>query len=78
MGIIPAYAGQIRFASICWHLLEDHPRIRGTNNDYPHADKLFLGSSPHTRDKFYIHPTDNSGIRIIPAYAGQIPPILAL
>ena len=33
---------------------------------------MALGSSPHTRDKFFEPAADLSGNRITPAYAGQI------
>ena len=53
---------------ICW----DHPRIRGTNSSRTSSPLMILGSSPHTRDKFYRMPPHNLRTRIIPAYAGQI------
>ena len=51
----------------------DHPRIRGTNKSQKKKIEFFLGSSPHTRDKFCGVALLIILIRIIPAYAGQIP-----
>ena len=51
---------------------EDHPRIRGTNNTRLHWLRIGLGSSPHTRDKYFYTDEVDDSIRIIPAYAGQI------
>ena len=71
-GIIPAYAGQIVRTADCYALLQDHPRIRGTNTFCPLKKFLTEGSSPHTRDKCKENSTTKQRIGIIPAYAGQI------
>ena len=70
-GIIPAYAGQTWFLYSNHIITEDHPRIRGTNKDTQQLSKVFIGSSPHTRDKRYRNSHQRSYGRIIPAYAGQ-------
>ena len=70
--IIPAYAGQI----IGLHFFncgsKDHPRIRGTNKSIFLIIASNTGSSPHTRDKFWILWGFEVQNGIIPAYAGQI------
>ena len=53
-------------------MLQDHPRIRGTNGRYNYFQLLTEGSSPHTRDKFRVESQGREQKRIIPAYAGQI------
>ena len=75
-GIIPAYAGQIRFS--LWEImfLQDHPRIRGTNLSYNTCTGFRAGSSPHTRDKFFPSNIHRGIGGIIPAYAGQIKVVL--
>ena len=74
--IIPAYAGQMSLFRLFYRLLQDHPRIRGTNLSLLPNDKLPEGSSPHTRDKFINSFVTLKWSRIIPAYAGQIIVIL--
>ena len=49
--ITPAYAGQIYFLLFGYSLLQDHPRIRGTNMRQTLRCPLQIGSPPHTRDK---------------------------
>ena len=71
-GIIPAYAGQIDEKRLCLMLPQDHPRIRGTNKRNPIHSGKASGSSPHTRDKWYVFSFLFCSCRIIPAYAGQI------
>ena len=51
---------------------EDHPRIRGTNRKRIESLCKDIGSSPHTRDKFFGNLLIRYSPRIIPAYAGQI------
>ena len=70
--IIPAYAGQMSLFRLFYRLLQDHPRIRGTNHGNCGNRRAVAGSSPHTRDKSYINETSSSTDRIIPAYAGQM------
>ena len=72
--IIPAYAGQIFIVKKHLCPQRDHPRIRGTNLPWIGFFQWRVGSSPHTRDKLVIADKEISGNRIIPAYAGQIPP----
>ena len=72
IGIIPAYAGQIYSLSGAMWQRRDHPRIRGTNSFFPSLTASNPGSSPHTRDKFFLCSTPQACRRIIPAYAGQI------
>ena len=72
LGIIPAYAGQIRFVIKLVPIVWDHPRIRGTNPTSFVVILISSGSSPHTRDKFTRVISSNWKYRIIPAYAGQI------
>ena len=71
-GIIPAYAGQISEAPVRRIWRRDHPRIRGTNHNLLTLSMISSGSPPHTRDKFLVSLWISVGIRIIPAYAGQI------
>ena len=52
IGITPAYAGQIKIYFQYVYLLQDHPRIRGTNGEYRRIVKDTQGSPPHTRDKY--------------------------
>ena len=70
--IIPAYAGQIQSHIHLFSLLQDHPRIRGTNDTIWTPQPKQAGSSPHTRDKFQVSKNGTKLKRIIPAYAGQI------
>ena len=72
IGIIPAYAGQIAQQYKLLHLLQDHPRIRGTNFTFSSGYSFAAGSSPHTRDKSPFFLFGRIPHRIIPAYAGQI------
>ena len=72
--IIPAYAGQIPLLVLPFTIPWDHPRIRGTNLWNLHFAIILGGSSPHTRDKSLLHSPLRTGYRIIPAYAGQMPP----
>ena len=52
--IIPAYAGQIKLSKANIFRHEDHPRIRGTNKVTSPTANSKKGSSPHTRDKFFM------------------------
>ena len=70
--IIPAYAGQMGEPMEKLVLKQDHPRIRGTNTASAIGFAVRSGSSPHTRDKFVAMQYENSIVRIIPAYAGQM------
>ena len=71
-GITPAYAGQIPSFSAMVRKSEDHPRIRGTNDNRRFMTINQEGSPPHTRDKFLPLVCLLTEIRITPAYAGQI------
>ena len=71
-GIIPAYAGQIRWRRKQGKTMRDHPRIRGTNLTNSTSHSALPGSSPHTRDKLYGAAINPAVHRIIPAYAGQM------
>ena len=70
--IIPAYAGQMIDFNAFFSLVEDHPRIRGTNKIVRELSWHEVGSSPHTRDKYAKGGEIAGWRRIIPAYAGQI------
>ena len=50
-GITPACAGQIEFILDKINNERDHPRLRGTNNDYFKYLLSCLGSPPLARDK---------------------------
>ena len=52
--------------------MQDHPRIRGTNEKQSPFSRWTQGSSPHTRDKFQDALDMGQATGIIPAYAGQI------
>ena len=70
--IIPAYAGQMKNKVLLAVGHRDHPRIRGTNLSVLGIIDSKQGSSPHTRDKFFLNEYLYFHSRIIPAYAGQI------
>ena len=70
--IIPAYAGQMGIRSRNSLRKRDHPRIRGTNLCCGLQSVKDQGSSPHTRDKCSKASGFLPGLRIIPAYAGQM------
>ena len=70
--ITPAYAGQISREDSFTGGAEDHPRIRGTNQITEKDLVDVSGSPPHTRDKFPVSDVNIRGLRITPAYAGQI------
>ena len=70
--ITPAYTGQIHGLTSMEDGMWDHPRIRGTNFLPLWGGGCFLGSSPHTRDKFHVALCVELFPGIIPAYAGQI------
>ena len=70
--ITPAYAGQIRLPASFAMRTRDHPRIRGTNCEFPKSNVNKPGSPPHTRGKFGIRSARLLSHRITPAYAGQI------
>ena len=54
LGIIPAYAGQTMQKDRFLPVLQDHPRIRGTNYTHNTGTSVRAGSSPHTRDKLFL------------------------
>ena len=70
-GIIPAYAGNTRAASISISVGGDHPRVCGEHLEAGHGITLYTGSSPRMRGT----PTSRTGLSlpagIIPAYAGN-------
>ena len=70
--ITPAYAGQIENQNRKTTIRQDHPRIRGTNQNLMCSELLREGSPPHTRDKFTRCFCIFVATRITPAYAGQI------
>ena len=70
--ITPAYAGQIAPLAHGDYQSEDHPRIRGTNEEMIDKAVDSAGSPPHTRDKFPYSIHALQLCRITPAYAGQI------
>ena len=72
IGITPAYAGQIRIFRSHGTATKDHPRIRGTNLNTALIAFSYLGSPPHTRDKFVTISQNELHSGITPAYAGQI------
>ena len=54
LGIIPAYAGQTMQKDRFLPVLQDHPRIRGTNYTHNTGTSVRAGSYPHTRDKLFL------------------------
>ena len=71
IGIIPAYAGQTLETPLSPRIRQDHPRIRGTNDNDKIIPLRKMGSSPHTRDKLTFGYRTLHKEGIIPAYAGQ-------
>ena len=69
--IIPAYAGSTAGLTRGVHRRSDHPRIRGEHGGPDTRLLSLLGSSPHTRGARRPDPRRDSGMRIIPAYAGS-------
>ena len=69
--ITPAYAGKRNWHLLNWHLLKDHPRIRGKKNNHLRVGAKSLGSPPHTREKVSYRTTTPTALRITPAYAGK-------
>ena len=73
-GIIPAYAGSTFPGADGRCRVRDHPRIRGEHVLSPIMGASDVGSSPHTRGARQLHPRQDLGTRIIPAYAGSTRP----
>ena len=73
--IIPARAGQTRVVSRLTCVSPDHPRACGANLSRQPPAPSVAGSSPRVRGK-PVQPVDDvGGHRIIPARAGQTPPV---
>ena len=70
-GIIPAYAGSTPSRSGRQRSPRDHPRIRGEHRLFTEYERRGGGSSPHTRGARLRRQRCDSGIGIIPAYAGS-------
>ena len=71
-GITPACAGQIICRLFKGELLEDHPRLRGTNRVVTIMICFLTGSPPLARDKWSDESLDVLDGGITPACAGQI------
>ena len=69
--IIPAYAGSTQFEQSSPHSRGDHPRIRGEHDPSTGMSLQQMGSSPHTRGARLGCQCCQSGVGIIPAYAGS-------
>ena len=71
MRIIPAYAGKSLRLPASGSRWRDHPRLRGEKKIMTPPLSLPKGSSPLTRGKDAGYTAADSGLRIIPAYAGK-------
>ena len=71
-GITPACAGQIERLNRAFNLIEDHPRLRGTNPRKVISMQTGNGSPPLARDKCRDKTMRPYCIGITPACAGQI------
>ena len=69
--IIPAYAGSTGSSRMISMQSPDHPRIRGEHRPLSAPRRTGRGSSPHTRGARLAGQCGDSGIGIIPAYAGS-------
>ena len=71
--IIPAYAGntQLNIQLDVWQ--RDHPRVCGEHNQSAQMSSDLTGSSPRMRGTRFDGYRANTGIGIIPAYAGNTP-----
>ena len=72
--IIPAHAGQTRFAGLYPYSRTDHPRACGANAFVAMRRTLMNGSSPRMRGKRSGRCRFPLLLRIIPAHAGQTVP----
>ena len=70
-GIIPACAGNTRFASLAYWVPRDHPRMRGEHVGLWCADDTIRGSSPHARGTLDVECGGQRLHGIIPACAGN-------
>ena len=70
-GIIPACAGSRRTGRWSGCSFEDHPRMRGEQQQSKNADGPRLGSSPHARGAVFAMTSGDLRRRIIPACAGS-------
>ena len=75
--IIPAYAGSTHASVEHSHRDGDHPRIRGEHVAWVVSCPLTFGSSPHTRGARRGDRRRPDRQRIIPAYAGSTPDVIA-
>ncbi len=73
--IIPAHAGQTCTLCACVPVDPDHPRTCGANLASLTKIGRRAGSSPHMRGKLGERLLGGDGFRIIPAHAGQTPPV---
>ena len=69
--IIPAYAGNTRFAQQICCVYRDHPRVCGEHIAFVPAITVVVGSSPRMRGTLHDWPIQVVVEGIIPAYAGN-------
>ena len=74
-GIIPACAGNTQVLSEYETSSGDHPRMRGEHDDRVVLRRVDQGSSPHARGTLGDLRAREAGQGIIPACAGNTPPI---
>ena len=74
--IIPAHAGQTDLANALGVDRSDHPRACGANRVIFAILSNTSGSSPRMRGKRHRRATRPRATRIIPAHAGQTPPLV--
>ena len=75
--IIPAYAGNAIHEQPAFVSLPDHPRVCGERLARITGTVSGFGSSPRMRGTRLIRSPLCTGLRIIPAYAGNAPSIRA-
>ena len=75
-GIIPAYAGNTPTCPKRDLPKRDHPRVCGEHRQHTYGYSAGQGSSPRMRGTPAQYPTGRVAVGIIPAYAGNTPPLL--
>ena len=73
-GLIPAHAGKTMPPKGPKEPSTAHPRSRGENEMSAQVSAVAAGSSPLTRGKRDVCPSERGRRRLIPAHAGKTPP----
>ena len=74
--IIPAHAGNTRYQACTWRSTGDHPRACGEHKGLDERTATYEGSSPRMRGTRVVKFTEAVDLGIIPAHAGNTPPLL--